>query len=446
MKKIYKILSLIIFSVLTFTSCIKTEEVETTPECAINTFSIGDIKSQVKIKREGLSDTTVTRIISGSSVYFNIDQINGIITTVDSIASWADLSKIKPSFTANGIVYARIAGEENFYHLTSGADSLSIEKPLELFVIASNGVSKKNYTVSIKKSTTDNDDLKWNKTISNLSVENDFKTFALNNNIYAFSKRTDAKTYVTYSSVQNKLVSWSTPVSVDADIDYSSVTIFNGEFYALSADKYIYKAQDSNNPISWNKVSEKKFTQLLSADKYYIYATDGYEILSSTDLQNWTSNGSNDIDMLPNRCVNYHSYTSKTNPNIEISTMCGISDNNTVHGTSWYKISSNDEDINQNWMYIQITKDNPYGLPLFKDMSSTYYNGNIYAIGIDSNTDKYQYLYKSSDNGITWKAMTTSYVLPTDIDASAGIARIVTANDKVWIIQKGGNIWSGTIK
>lgn len=435
-----------LLSVLTFASCIKTEEVETTPECAIKTFSIGDIKSEVRIKRDGKSDTIVTRTISGASIYFRIDQVNGIITTTDSIASWANLSNIKPSFTANGNVFLHTAEDGNYKLIVSGSDSINMEKPVELYAVATNGISFKSYTVSIKKSSTDTNEFNWNKSVTNFNVQNDFNTLTLDNNVYVFFKNNEGNVNVTYSSAISNLKTWSNPININADIDYSSVTIFNDEFYALSTDGYIYKAEDKSAMDNWTKVSEKKFARLLSADKYYIYAFDGYEILSSNDLHNWTSNGKSDIDMLPNKCTDYYSYTSKTNPDIEVSMMCGINDNNKEYCNSWYKVSSKDEDINQNWMYIQITKDNPYGLPLFTDMSSALYKSSIYAIGINPKTNAYEYLYRSDDNGITWKPLTSSYKLPSDLDAQKGSARLVCANNKIWIIQKGGNIWSGTIK
>lgn len=435
-----------LFSVLTITSCIKTEEVETTPECAIKTFSIGDIKSDVKIKRNGLSDTIVTRTISGSSIYFNIDQINGIITTTDSIASWANLSSIKPSYTANGNVFLHTPEDGNYKYIVSGSDSINMEKPVELYAVATDGISFKKYIVSIKKSKTETDEFNWIKPANNFNVNYDFNILNLGDNVYAFFKNNDGKVNVTIASAVNDLKTWSSPKNINADIDYASVVIFNDEFYALSTDGYIYKAEDKQTIETWKKVSEKKFARLLSADKYYIYAYDGLEILSSNDLNNWTSNGNSDIDMLPNKCVDYYSYTSKTNPDMEISMMCGICDNNKDNSTAWYKVSSKDEDVNQNWMYIQITKDNEYGLPSFTDMSSTIYKGSIYAIGINSKTNTYEQLYRSDDNGITWKAQTTSFKLPDDLDAQKGSARLVCANNKIWIIQKGGNIWGGTIK
>lgn len=445
MRKIYKIISLLLFSVLTFASCIKSEEIETTSECAITSFSIGDIKTGVTVHREGKSDTIITRTISGSSIHFNIDQLNGVITTVDSIASWADLSKIKPSFSAIGNVSYFNKDNNSYLFLTSGADSINLEKPVEFFVAATDGVSFKKYTVSIKKSSIDVDTIVWKTNTNNFASNDDYKIIIRNNSVYAFCKDNEGHNYVKKSSASDNLNKWSNAEYLSgADIDYSSVILFKDEFFALSTEGYIFKASDNSNPTTWIKVSDKQFTRLMAADKYYIYALADNNIMASADLQNWNVEGSDNIDMLPTSCIESYSNESNTNANLQIVTMSGVSANG-KYTPVWYKVSAQDEDVNQNWMYIQITNDNIYGLPKFKEMSYTQYNNSLYAIGLEEKTNSYQYIYRSDDNGITWKVQ-KKYPLPTEMNKKSGKATIFALDGKLWIIQKGGNIWSGTIK
>lgn len=445
MRKIYKIISLLLFSVLTFASCIKSEEIETTSECAITSFSIGDIKTGVTVHREGKSDTIITRTISGSSIHFNIDQLNGVITTVDSIASWADLSKIKPSFSSIGNVSYFNKDNNSYLFLTSGADSINLEKPVEFFVAATDGVSFKKYTVSIKKSSIDVDTIVWKTNTNNFASNDDYKIIIRNNSVYAFCKDNEGHNYVKKSSASDNLNKWSNAEYLSgADIDYSSVILFKDEFFALSTEGYIFKASDNSNPTTWIKASDKQFTRLMAADKYYIYALADNNIMASADLQNWNVEGSDNIDMLPTSCIESYSNESNTNANLQIVTMSGVSANG-KYTPVWYKVSAQDEDVNQNWMYIQITNDNIYGLPKFKEMSYTQYNNSLYAIGLEEKTNSYQYIYRSDDNGITWKVQ-KKYPLPTEMNKKSGKATIFALDGKLWIIQKGGNIWSGTIK
>ena len=448
MKNIYRLLYILLFAGLTLCACMNSDEIETTPECAITAFSVGNISTQVTVHRTDDTDTVTTKVIDGSSIYFNIDQLKGIITTVDSLPKWVSLEKVVPSFTANGTVYCRQDGDTLFYQLTSGSDSISFEKPVEMISVATDGVSLKRYTVSINRSSYDLDTLEWDAITTDFNVSEDFKAIETDGHVFVFYEE-DGNVKYTYAKTSDNLSSWTEPVTVQGgDIDYASIMTFGDDFYALGKDGMIYKAVQQNRPDNWEKTGEKTFSRLLATDKYYIYAFDGSDIVGSTNLETWTTCGGENVDMLPTEDIHAFSYESKTNSDIHIAMMCGLSEGNSKYGVSWYKVSSLDEDINQNWMYIQVTNDNPYGLPRFKDMSVTMYDGSLFAIGIAPNVspDTYRYLYRSDDNGITWHPQKEKYTLPEGLDAANGKAEIVSADGKLWIIQKGGNVWSGVIR
>lgn len=449
MRKLINILTILFVSALSITSCLSNEEIVTTPECAIIEFSVGDIRSPYHIKKADGGDSVVTRIISSKEVFFNIDQNKGLIYTVDSLPKWADLTRVVPSFTAHGTVLFKNAGDSLYYRMTSGKDSINFENPVELINVASDNISSKRYIVKINKKNDDTDTLNWKATKSNLSLESDFKVIVRNSTIYLFSKNANGNMAVTSASAENESLVWNTTAEINgAEIDYESIVLFNDHFYAVGKDSCIYTANDQNNPVMWQKACDKKAYRMLATDKYYMYALDENGIIATKDLVNWSKCGNSNLDMLPEKCVQSFSYKSKTNDNIQNDVMVGLNDKNTKNGISWFKISSDDEESNQDWMYIQVTRDNSYGLPKFKNMSCTYYHGNLYAIGIepDVTPDTYKYIYVSVDNGITWKALKKKYMLPADLNAANGPAKIVTVDDKLWIIQNGGNIWSGNIK
>ena len=124
--------------------------------------------------------------------------------------------------------------------------------------------------------------------------------------------------------------------------------------------------------------------------------------------------------------------------------MAGMNSQNEKNGVVWYKVGSVDASINQNWAYVQVTDDNSYGLPRLQNFSMTYYHGAIYAMGaVDG---KYQYLYCSNDNGITWHPLTAKYLMPKDLTPAEGVARIVAVDDYLWIVQENGKVWQGSIQ
>lgn len=387
------------------------------------------------------TDTIMNKTIKGSEIHFNIDQLNGLIYTVDSLPVWSELSRVVPTFTTYGRVLAKI--DSLYYPINSGSDSLNFEKPLQLIAVATNGISAKEYTVIINRSQNDIDTLVWVKKNNNLAVDGEWRTVMLNNHVYTFCGDENSGVQMTSSPVSSELSSWTTPVAVQSPIIPSSILTYAGEFYALGTDGCIYKAEQQNRPEVWNKVSEKTFKSLLAADAYYLYALDGNEIVGTNDMVNWIASGNTDLDMLPTDNVHSFAYKSKTNSNIQICVMCGLSDNNMKNGVSWYKVTAKDDDVNQKWMYIQVTNDNAFGLKKMSNLSVTMHGGYLYAIGIIDGA--YERIYRSVDNGITWKPLGEKYPLPADLDAKNGAATLISANGKLYIIQKGGKVWCGSI-
>lgn len=438
-----------IISVAMMTSCLGTEEGIKSPECYITSFSVGDITTGVTVHKADGTDTIINKVISGSNIHFNIDQTKGIISSVDSLPSWANTTRVVPSFSAIGTVYHKtiINGEEYVMALKSGSDSLDLDNPIDLLVAASDGVSKKLYKVYLNKTSNNADTVVWKANKMNIALPHDFKALTLNNRVFAFYEGEDGSVMTTNASASTNLTSWSEPAKLNgAEIDPKSVIVYNDAFYALGNDGCIYKADGQNRPETWSKTSDKTFERLLAADKYYIYAFDGNEILGTCNFEEWLPSGKHNVDMLPTECVQSFAYKSKSNPEIQYCVMTGLSDNNKKNGISWYKVSSDKEDVNQEWMYIQITKDNKYAMPKWGNMSVTLHNGKLLAIGTEGEEPEYSCIYISEDNGITWHEQSDKYPVPVNLDAAKGPATMLSLDGKIWIIQNGGNVWSGTIK
>ena len=425
-------------------ACVKDEVVETSPKCAIISFSVGDIASWVTTKKydsEGnATDTVVKKILSGSDIAFNIDQVKGRIYTVDSLPKWVDLTHVVPSFSCYGNVFGQVVeDDETFYGIVSGADSINFTKTVELVCMSTDGISTKKYTVDIYRHTSDTDTLEWKLVNSNLLFSGLNKAFNLDGKVFAFAKNAEGENVVAYADEADPS-RWNTTTM---PVDCGSVVMFGGAFYGLGADKYIYKASDLL-VSAWEKASDIQVERLLAADDYYIYVYDGMAIIGSPDLNTWMEQGSVDLDMLPETAINSCNYALRTNDNLQTVVMTGITSNNTKNGVSWYKVSSIDSNTNQRWSYIRVTDDNPYGLPLLGNLSVTHYDGSLYAIGVEEGG--YEALYRSDDNGITWHSQTEKYLIPADLNASDGVASIVSVGEEMWIIQENGRIWRGSIR
>lgn len=426
-------------------ACVKDKEMETSPKCAILSFSVGNITSSVTTKKydsEGnATDTVVQRVMSGSDISFNIDQVRGRIYTVDSLPKWVDLTRVVPNFSSYGNVFGKtVEGDEAYYGITAGKDSIDFSKTVELVCVATDGVSKKNYTVDIYRHIGNTDTLEWKSVASDMEIKGLNKAFSIGGKVYAFAKDADGENIVACTAEDNPEV-WEVETM---PVECGSVVLFGGVFYGLGEDGYIYKSAPDQLNAEWEKASDVQVERLLAADDYYLYAYDGIAIIGTADLGTWTEQGSDDLDMLPETAINSCNYASRTNSDLQTVVMTGTTSRNTINGVSWYKVSSTDSNTNQRWAYISVTADNPYGLPLLSDLSVTHYDGSLYAIGVEDGG--YKNLYRSDDNGITWHAQTEKYLIPEELDSANGAASIVTVGKEMWIIQENGQIWRGAIR
>ena len=444
MKNIYGLLlSLAVMATLA-TSCMKDEdEILSSPECVITKFTVGDIDTEVSIKLASGKDTIVTRTIGGSSVAFNIDQINNKIYSVDSLPSWVDISGVIPTVNSTGYVYIKEGDETDFHQFASGTDSVDFTKPVKFLIIATDGVSTKEYTAQIFKKDSEADSLAW-KTVdgADLQLEGAHRTLTLADRIYVFSE-SEGQAVVTSSSFLSEGASWRKPAQLTCEqgsVDWTSVVAYNGYLYALNTEGHICRSTNDERGETWSVVSDRVFARLLGTDELYLYACDESGIWGSADLQNWAECGSSDLDMLPETNIATVSYVSKTNSAMRNAVMCGLTSANSDNAVVWYKVSSANESINQKWNYVQVAADNVYACPKLDNLSIICHNAEMYAIG-GNNAG----IYVSADNGISWHLQTKKKLLPAEVTGQSTPASMVAGNGYLWLIQSGGKVWRGKI-
>ena len=410
-------------------SCVTDDDVEITSDCVITAFSVGDITSTIYDIASDGSDSIYTRTIGGSSVRFNIDQLNGRIYSGDSLPTWANVKRVVPSFTCAGTLYAQIGADSTWYQITSGSDSLDLSTPLNLAVIATDDKSMKRYTAVIYRYTANADSMLWTSVGNNLQASKVDRLLTADGLLYAFTE-TDGRQCVATSSDGT---TWSAPNALRSDanqLDLSAMVQFGGQFYAADADGHIYT---SLGGINWSLASSTTVSRLLSADAFYIYAFDGEKIIATSDLKTWETNGTQNISHLPLGGVSYQAYESRTHSGLQIDVMVGTVNSSDTNASVWYKVAAADAQSNQTWDYITVTSENPYPLPALANLQIFHYNGALYAIGGDNDQ-----FHISHDNGITWQPVTQYQYPPKQL--AAGKSVVVTIKDNhMWMLQATGN-------
>lgn len=422
-------------------SCIKDEEEVHTPTCAITSMSVNDITSYLTTKASDGTDSIYTRTISGKTIKFNIDQVNGRIYSIDSLPSWTNLKRVVASFSYSGELYAKWAGDGNYYPISNGKDSLDFSTPLDLLVVASDGISTKHYTAVIYRYTANADSMLWSEPITlNIQPTSTPKLIAENSDLYIFAER-DGIPFMSRGTKDNDAwVIVPEMTTTATHLDCQSVQHFQGSFYTLDTDGTIYA---SANGTTWNAASAQKVQRLLAADRYYLYAFDGTQILATTDLNTWTTNGMRYMNLLPDQFISSTTYNTRTNDNLQVDILAGVSSQQTNHAVVWYKIAAKEQASNQQWDYITVSANNPYPLPALQNLTIFHYNDALYALGGDNKR-----FYKSEDNGITWKEMTEYQFPPVALIPNKPVS-VAVSGEHVIMIQTNNEgsvtMWKGKI-
>ena len=432
---------LALFATLTLLpSCLKDDEVATSPVCTITSFTVGDIQSSYTTKING-NDTTYTRTIAGSTLLFNIDQVNGVIYSVDSLPKWANIKAVVPTVTYTGTLLVRQGGATNDYvYFSNGKDSIDFTGDVDFMVVAPDGEHTKHYSARIGQTELDHDSLYWTKVSGNLSLNGSHRTLSKDGRLYVFAQSESGTTLATSTANGTKLT-WTSPQPLDADINYKSVTLFNDSFFGIASDNKVYTSDDG---LQWTATTSM-MERLLATDSRRLYAFDGTSLQATADGINWEQQPAENLTMLPEMPVSSVAYKTKTNSQLENFVMMGTNPN-ANYSVAWYKISSVDNYSDQSWNYIAIGDDNQYGMPPLENVQMVRYNGKLIAIGGKATTGSlkaYSYIYASDDNGVTWHIPTSGMSMEESLIGTTQPVTMTVCDGCIWLVQVGGQVWRG---
>ena len=445
--------------ILLLVSCVKSKETESTPYCAITSFGVNSIVSYVPYKTS-TGTTTIKRTVSGSSILFEINQETGLINTVKPLPNWINLTKVVPTFTCHGTLQYKSG--DNYYTITSGKDSLDFTEPHILRSVSSDGLYSKSYLVSFTKNTEASDTILWSSVVSNLDLEDEKHrsivlaatypdkqgTDSLVRRIFIFSKNNDGKPQVTSTTDHSDATTWTNAeelIGADGIIDPYSVMVHQNELYAIDNQGKLYKSTENVKGVVWMKVAEKGISRLLASDNYYLYAYDGTNIIATEDFTNWKECGNKNLEMLPTRCFYSFYRQSYNNTQVNIAMMGGLNDNNKNNGVTWYKVTDTQDDVIDPWQFIDVSNETNIGYPYLQETSTVMYGDNLYTMG-RTFTEQFLGMYRSEDNGISWKLQTKMWRLPESLEATNGAASMVLIDKSFYVFQIGGKIWKGSIR
>lgn len=412
MTKKFSSLFIALLAVLTFSSCLNSDDDETTyyDDTAITAFSLGTLNVKHTVKaHDGVTDSTYYTTLTGSNYKFSIDQLTRTIYNTDSLPVDSRVSKVLATITTknSGMVVLNLHRQDGSDSLAyySSTDSIDFSSPVRLRVYNMLATAYREYTVTVNVHKQLSNQFNWNTTTGPLENIGNRKIVFLGNNAYLYGVTLDGQTV----GFQRNGDNWS-QISTTLDRDaYKNMTAFNGYLYTLSGSN-IYR---SANGSDWSLVAEAQgIKQIVGASKTKLYALTENGVAYSTDGKTWTADRLDDeVSKLPAEDVNFICQTSKLDENVSHLILIGNLNGKT---TIWSKVEENDNaQSTEPWAYYSDDDYNRKTLPYLSNLQVVSYNGGLLATGGDLSK-----FYTSPDMGLTWSTVST-YNLPEAMTGTA---------------------------
>lgn len=391
-------------TVLMLSSCLSSDDDEDNTtyysDTAISGFTLGTLKVRHYTKaKDGVTDSTYTTSLSGSSYKFNIDQLNATIYNPDSLPVGTDAAHVLATISTvnSGVPILHLTsrtGQDSLV-IHSSTDSIDFTNPVKVRVYNMSGAAFREYTITVNVHKENGNAFSWkSSTISGLETVTNRRIYTTpNGNTYLFGYRNG--TFVVYLKTDN---GW----------EDQNWTTDPGIIELGGTPRNVYTVRNDS---------------VLRKDAY-----------SSTWVKDSLDDSSSN---LPNSDANVIAKESTVNEGTYNLVLVGNRDGKTV---VWSKVEESDNATNP-WSFYTPDDYNAKTLPYLSNLRAVLYGGNILATGGD-----FTKVYNSPDNGLTWDVDTT-YALPADFGYTESHFAFGVDNNNIMYITKDGSnvIWSGRL-
>ena len=406
MKRNYWALCGLLAVSLTITSCLKdnnTESNATYSDAAITAITLGTLNcyTQTTSSNTG-NDTIVKTVLTGSSYYMTVDQVNNLIYNSTELPLGTDLAHVLLSdiSTKNNSIATLKDLSTGEFALISATDSIDFSTPRVLRVYSSDLTYERDYTMTLTASKTDGMKLGWTKTATETSLE-------------GWTDKT--------------LVAFADSVRL---VD-RGVVVKDSIAYRMNGTK-VQQSKDLNN---WEDVAAADLSILLGAATTELFAlgTDGKMKHSEDNGLTWQDETlDEDASLLPVSQIALTSWSYAPIDSADYVLMAGTNKDGNI--CLWRKVSQYGGDSKGGqWVFMPIESDNYFVLPQQSNLSLAYLDKTVYALGSDKT------VYTSRDQGITWHP-NSNYALPDDIQGTEFVMT-TDAQGNLWLVTNAGQVW-----
>lgn len=424
MNKIYRTLCALVVGAMAFASCLSSDDEETivSNDTAIVQFTLGTLNRYTHTTSSTTgNDTVVKTTVSGSTYKMTIDHQQRRIYNTKELPVGTDISHVICTIsTKNSGVIAIQSMTSDSLRWFSSSDSIDFSSPRIFRVIATSGMTYRDYTVELNVSPTTGVDFGWQleKTDETLAGWSDKKLIALADTVLMVDKGVIAV---------NNIYEGEPAVMRIGTNGYVEMAQYNSEGGLGSWENYQYDA------------AKPGLKQLLGATAHEIYALgeDGRLKVSTEGLgPNWNDEQLDDnVELLPSEGTTVN-WAYDPAGSADYVLLVGKPRQDDKYMRVWRKISYH-EGAGQ-WVYMPFDDANHYSLENTERFTMVYYDKSVLCVGSDL------VMRQSRDEGITWRE-TSTYALPTALTGST-VIMAVDSSQRLWLLTDTGQLWQGGLK
>lgn len=436
-------------------SCIKNEEVAVDDYCYIWEVTLGSLKREVNMTNDLGKDTTITTSYTGNNFPMTINQRLLTIENEDSLLYGTLLRAVLVdiSYTGSKLLYRTKDDSDSLWLTYNSTDSMDLRKPVELLLIANDGLSSRLYTLNVKMHNQEGDSLYWKKAddaVPQLQDMSQQRAFMVQGNLAVLGKKADAISFVERSAegVWNE-----TSTNLPAETNVETVVKQGRFFFVSTTEGDIYTTVDGK---VWQKMNTPQHPGLVlaGATPDYLYALmDGeFYRCNLSEQEEWVFQAEaldESSVYLPSKDVKTL-LMKQTNGSQRLVMVGNRADDTDKTSVVWNKMWN--DDISEGeavWMFMNQTEDNKKTLPQLKYLNLIQYDNKCMAFGGASVENKgsskaMDALYVSEDFGISWHR-DEELQLPEQLKGTEGpICSVVDENNVIWLIANG-EVWRGKL-
>ncbi|MDU1890147.1 MAG: DUF6242 domain-containing protein [Dysgonomonas sp.] len=375
---------------------------------------------------------------------FAIDQSNQYIYNPDTLPYGTRLTKYLAnigfsSFSSPSkaqLKYLDISNNDSIVDWnTSDSIDFSTKGYPKIIITAQNGKTHREYDIDFRIYDVDQDIITWDKinTFDQTSIKTQ-RTLFYNNTFYTFSIDNDNSVYLRKAPRNTQVYGTKQPIGKALNLE--SITLFNGNFYALDNNNQSYSSPASDG-VNWTSRVANVTNILGILPNIYPDIQPKHGLLVIANNKFGTTKDMLTIEPVNNITIptdfpgsGYSSVTSfdKNDPNKNILTITGGKvGSNYVNITRYFLVKSGK---------IEMIANQPHSTFEAKQgIVSFLYNNYMYALTGNQ-------FYKSTSLGANWFKASAKEDLDTNIPKAYGQSVIVDNENYIWIF--GGVADSGT--